>query len=79
MAFARWWHSARRDARSGGAARRSAAAWRLRAACQRALEFDVNQAFKGRIVGVGERHDAGVVDQHVDTAERRLRDIELPA
>jgi len=43
---------------------------------------DVNQALEGRVVGVGdgrERPDAGIVDEHVDTAERRFRGVEHAA
>jgi hypothetical protein len=52
---------------------------RLAQGVECALEVDVDQALESRVVIVGdgrEQHDTGIVDEHVDTAERSFRGVE---
>ena len=55
---------------------------RLAHGVEAALQIDRDLLVEGRVIGVGdlaELHDAGIVDQHVDAAERRFRCVEHAA
>src|SRR4029077_3829612 len=58
------------------------AAGRFAQRVERTLEVDVYLALEGQVTSLGDvrqQHDAGIVDEHIDAAERRLGSVEHAA